>query len=69
MYIILEIQTDAQGTVTILPEVKKETRREADSVYHSMLAAAALSQLPVHSAVILTNDGRLISAQSYSTEE
>ncbi len=69
MYIILEIQTDAQGTVAILPAVQKATRREADSVYHSILAAAALSQLPVHSAVILSNDGRLICSQSYINEE
>lgn len=69
MFIILEIQTMANGTVAILPAVQKETRKEADSVYHSILAAAAISGLPVHSAVILTNYGNVVAFQSYSNEQ
>ena len=68
MYIIIEIQTN-NGTVSILPAVIKETRNEAESVYHSILAAAAISGLDCHSAVLLTNEGQLIMSQCYTNEE
>lgn len=68
MYIILEIQTFANGQVALLPAITKENRQEAESVYHSILSAAAVSALPMHAAVIMTNEGKVIMQQAYTHE-
>ena len=56
MYIVIEIQTNADGTVGNLVFAYAE-KNEAYSKYHSILAAAAVSALPRHAAVIIENDG------------
>lgn len=56
MYIVVEIQTNADGTVGNLVFAYAE-KNEAYSKYHSILAAAAVSALPRHAAVIIENDG------------
>ena len=60
MYIVIEIQND-----TVLPVTVKETREEAESTYHMMLASAAISEVPVHTAVLMTNEGFVIATQCY----
>lgn len=55
MYIILEIQVN-NGVGAILPAVTKNTRQEAESVYHGILAYAATSSIEKHSAIILDED-------------
>lgn len=67
MYIVTEIQTAADGTVAILT-TQKQNRNEAESVYHSILAAAALSSLPRHAASIMTEEGFPIMHQAYIHE-
>ena len=42
-----------------------DTQLDAESKFHSILAAAALSQLPVHAAVMLSSDGNFIDSRSY----
>ena len=66
MYIVLEIQTNANGTVATLPPIIKATREEAESSYHSILSFAAVSALPMHSAILMTNEGREIMHQAYT---
>lgn len=48
-----------------------KARLKAESKYHEVLAAAAISDLPQHSATLLTSDGRCIMNQCYrhSVEE
>ena len=65
MYIILELQTN-NGVVSMTPAIQKTDRKEAESVYHSILAAAAISGLDAHSAVLMTNEGELLMSQCYS---
>lgn len=67
MYIINEIQTAVDGTVTVLT-TQKTSRNEAESTYHSILAAAALSSLPCHAASIMTEEGFPIMHQAYRPE-
>lgn len=67
MYIILEIQTDAGGNVATLVHRANEAM-QAESVYHQVLAAAAISALPVHAAVLLANNGRTIESKAYYHE-
>lgn len=43
-------------------------RLKAESKYHEVLASAAISQLPQHSATLLTSDGRAIANQCYHHE-
>ena len=42
-----------------------KARLKAESKYHEVLAAAAISELPQHSATLLTADGRAIMNQCY----
>lgn len=69
MYIVLEIQTFADGSVATLPPTIKATREEAESVYHSILSFAALSDLPMHAAILMTNEGKEIMHQAYTHAE
>lgn len=64
MYIVIELQTNAEGPVGNFVWSYAD-KNEAFSKYHTVLAAAAVSALPVHSCVILRNDGLQIAAQSY----
>ena len=63
-YIVIEIQTNSDGTVGNLVNAYAD-RMQAEQQYHTVLASAAVSALPVHAAVLLTNDGRLIASQAY----
>ena len=50
MYIVIELQTSAQGTVGNFVWAFA-SENEAFSKYHTVLAAAAVSELPCHSCV------------------
>ena len=67
-YIVIEIQTNSDGTVGNLVNAYAD-RMQAEQQYHTVLASAAVSALPVHAAVLLTNDGRLIASQAYHDGE
>lgn len=56
MYIIQEIQT-SDSTVAFLPAVQKQNKDEAESVYHSVMAAAAISSVPIHTCIIYDEHG------------
>lgn len=45
-----------------------KARLKAEAKYHQVLAAAAISELPQHSASLLTSDGRCIMNQCYRHE-
>ncbi len=64
-FIVSEVQTTVEGTVAILNHTK-DTRNEADSTYYSILASAAISQLPSHGAIMYTNEGGYIMGQAYT---
>ncbi len=63
-YVVVEIQTSSDGTVGNLVSAYDD-RNTAESAFHSILASAAVSDKPVHAAVLLTNDGVLRGAESY----
>lgn len=64
MYIVIEIQTNADGSVGNLV-YKYDTLDEANSKYHSILASAAVSSLPCYAAVLLTNAGTMVKSEFY----
>lgn len=64
MFIVQEIQTYSNGSIAVLT-TQKENDSEAESTYHSILAAAAVSELPIHTAIIMRPDGSTIKKECY----
>lgn len=64
-YIVLEIQTNANDEVATLLTSYNE-RSAAENKYYTILAAAALSELQVHSAMILTNLGTIVKSETFN---
>lgn len=64
--IVIEIQ--AGETVSTIVN-SYDDRDEAESRYHTILAAAAVSSVPNHSAVMLTTTGQFIKSETYSHSE
>lgn len=72
-YYIIEIQQYLNGEFGHIvhyayDENATMARLKAESKYHEVLAAAAISELPQHSATLLTSDGRAIMNQCYRHE-
>ena len=51
-YIVIELQKMDNGTVGNIVTAY-DSQIEAESKYHQILAAAAISNLPTHSAIII----------------
>lgn len=67
-YVVIEIQTMDGGQVACLA-TPYDNQMQAESSYHTVLAAAALSSLPRHAAVLLTSDGSVQASQYYEHGE
>lgn len=65
-YIVIEIQKAADGTVSVAPVAVYDSFFGAISRYHTILAAAAISAVPVHTAVVLNDVGQEICMDSYN---
>lgn len=63
-YIVIELQESADGQVSNIV-TSHDTANEAESKYHTILASAAVSSVPVHSAVMLNSHGGYSNSQSY----
>lgn len=61
-YIVMELQTDAT-TATLVSQY--DTRAAAESAYHGILASAAVSSVPVHAAVLMTEEGFVLRNECY----
>ena len=64
MYIVIELQKDAKGVVSNIV-TSYENLAEAESKYYSILASAAISKVPVHSAIIVSEEGFPVRNQCY----
>ena len=64
MFIVVELQKNADGVVSNIT-TSHETQASAESHYHSILASAAISEIPVHSAIIVTEEGFPLMHQCY----
>lgn len=64
-YIVIEIQEISDESVGVLTNTYTDYWT-AQQKYHMILAAAAVSALPVHSAAILDQFGVLLERQSFS---
>ena len=69
-FYIIEIQQYTNGEFGHIvhfayDENATKARLKAEAKYHEVLASAAISELPQHSATLLTSDGRAIMSQCY----
>lgn len=65
-YIVIEIQKFADGTIAVPPIATFDSFFAASAQYHSILSVAAVSEVPVHSAVILTDAGQQIALDTFN---
>ena len=66
-YLVIEIQANWDGAVGNIV-TSHDTRAEAESKYHSVLAAAAVSGIMKHSAVIMDEEGAVLGSMCYRHE-
>ena len=62
MYIVMEIQNT--GSVATIVDQYAD-KNQAESKFHTVLAAASVSDVPVHSAVLMTDDGIWLRSECY----
>lgn len=63
MYIVIELQKNGDQVANIV--TSHSTRQEAEAKYHTILAAAAVSGVEVHSAVMLSDEGFPLRNECY----
>lgn len=66
-YVAIEQKVKKDGSYEV-STFKKETREEAEKAFHSILASAATSEHPIHSATILNPEGIGIKSECYKHE-
>ena len=67
MYLVIELQKTSPDTVANIVTAHSNLN-DAYAKYHTVLAAAAVSSVPSHSAVMITDKGGLICADSFDHE-
>lgn len=63
-YIVIEMQKNAEGQVANLV-TDHNTLAEAESKFYTILASAAVNDVPVHSAIIVSEEGFPVKHQCY----
>ena len=63
MFIVIELQTSGGQTANIVQT--KNTEAEAMSAYHSILAAAAISSVEYHTALVVDPKGQYLARECY----
>ena len=63
MFIVIELQTNGTQTANIV--TAHATQNEAEAKYHTVLAAAAVSSVEIHAAVILSEEGFPLRNECY----
>lgn len=62
-YIVIEMQTSGGATAAITNTYADYPH--AEQAYHTILAAAAVSEVTIHSASMLTERGNLVKYECY----
>lgn len=68
MFVVVEVQSNSDGTVGTLVN-NYESEQEAASKYHQILASGAVSQIYKHCAFILSDDGYCTKSEGYRHEQ
>lgn len=64
MYILQEIQTTGNQTV-LVPAQTFTDKNQAESAYHAAMAAAAISNVTVHTVVLMDEHGNTVKREFY----
>lgn len=64
MFIVIELQKTGPQVANIVTSY--ESLADAESKYHNILAAAAVSSVEAHSAILLNHYGELIKRECYT---
>lgn len=59
-YVIIELQTDANGNTATPPLVTKKDRNEALQTFLATASVAAVSNVPIHTVIVATETGELL---------
>lgn len=66
-YIVAELQTNREGVTANITTTYTD-RYQAEQKYHSILAAAAVSDVYIHAATILDMYGGVVKSEHYMHE-
>lgn len=66
MFIVLELQATSSEVAHIFTVFGSQA--EAESSYHLVLSAAAVSTVPEHSVLLMTPSGQVLRSETYSHE-
>ena len=64
MYIVIELQKNAEGVVSNIV-TDHPSMADAEHKYYTILASAAISSVPIHSAIIVSEEGFPVKHQCY----
>lgn len=64
-YLVVEIQKFDAGQIST-PTYAYDTQNAAEAKFHSILASAANSELPIHAAVLMTEEGYPLRHECYT---
>lgn len=67
VFYVIEIQTNAE-VGSVIP-FTFTNRNEAEAKYHSLLAVAAVSEVPKHGAMLFTDDCFILKSEVYNHAE
>ena len=62
-FLVIELQVNGDSTGNIV--TTHDTRNDAESKFHLVLSAAAVSNVEKHSAVLLTDEGTVLDTKCY----
>lgn len=65
--VVTEIQKFADGGMST-PSYAFDSQQSAEAKYHSILAGAAVSALPVHAAIMFSEEGFPLKYECYKHE-
>ena len=68
-YLIIEIQKLANGTIAVPPVNTADNLNAARSTFYSLCAVAAVSDVPLHSVVLLNEAGQTLGLESFDHTE
>ena len=66
-YLVIEMQKQSNGTIAQICTSYTD-RQIAEQKYHEILSYAAVSTIPIHTAVILSEEGNIIKKEVYRHE-
>ena len=64
-YLVIELQTNAENQVATIV-TSHDSKLEAEAKFHTVLAAAAVSSVRQHGAMMFTSTGKFLESDCYT---